>query len=116
MLGMASCAMVLTGCDDDIDEWKVSELSSPSIELAASDNVVITMDNMTKVVLNINYEVGDVGIDWENAAAIPFEYTPGKVEFQVTQMPSVEIEYTGGPIYVTARSDPDYQPTLDARG
>lgn len=57
MLGMASCAMVLTGCDDDIDEWKVSELSSPSIELAASDNVVITMDNMTKVVLNINYEV-----------------------------------------------------------
>ncbi|MGN0578287.1 MAG: DUF6470 family protein [Ruminiclostridium sp.] len=69
-----------------------------------------------KGVLNINYEVGDVGIDWENAAAIPFEYTPGKVEFQVTQMPSVEIEYTGGPIYVPARSDPDYQPTLDARG
>ncbi len=67
-------------------------------------------------VLNINYDAGDVNIDWENAAAIPYEFTPGKVEFSIAQMPSVEIEYTGGPIYVPASSDPDYEPALDTRG
>jgi len=73
----------------------------------------ITFD---KGVLNINYDVGDVSIDWENAAAMPYEFTPGKVEFTVAQMPSVEIEYTGGPIYVPASSDPNYEPALDTRG
>lgn len=73
----------------------------------------ITFD---KGVLNINYDVGDVNIDWENAAAMPYEFTPGKVEFTIAQMPSVEIEYTGGPIYVPASSDPNYEPALDTRG
>lgn len=73
----------------------------------------ITFD---KGVLNINYDVGDVNIDWENAAAMPYEFTPGKVEFSIAQMPSVEIEYTGGPIYVPASSDPNYEPVFDARG
>ena len=73
----------------------------------------ITFD---KGVLNINYDVGDVSIDWENAAAMPYEFTPGKVEFSIAQMPSVEIEYTGGPIYVPASSDPNYEPALDTRG
>ncbi len=73
----------------------------------------ITFD---KGVLNINYEAGDVNIDWENAATIPYEFTPGKVEFSIAQMPSVEIEYTGGPIYVPASSDPNYEPALDTRG
>ena len=73
----------------------------------------ITFD---KGVLNINVEASDVNIDWENAAAMPYEFTPGKVEFSVAQMPSVEIEYTGGPIYVPASSDPNYEPVLDTRG
>ncbi len=73
----------------------------------------ITFDEGT---LNINYEVGDVNIDWENVMAMPFEFTPGKVEFTVSQLPSVEIEYLGGPIYVPKSSDPNYQPTLDTRG
>lgn len=73
----------------------------------------ITFD---KGVLNINYDVGDVNIDWENAAAMPYEFTPGKVEFSIAQMPSVEIEYMGGPIYVPASADPNYEPALDTRG
>lgn len=73
----------------------------------------ITFD---KGVLNINYDAGDVNIDWENAAAMPYEFTPGKVEFSISQMPSVEIEYTGGPIYVPASADPNYEPALDTRG
>lgn len=73
----------------------------------------ITFD---KGVLNINVEAADVDIDWENLEAIPYEFTPGKVEFSIAQMPSVEIEYTGGPIYVPASSAPDYKPALDTRG
>lgn len=73
----------------------------------------ITFD---KGVLNINVEASDVEIDWENAMAMPFEFTPGRVEFSIAQMPSVEIEYTGGPIYVPASSDPNYEPVLDTKG
>ena len=69
-----------------------------------------------KGVLNINYDMGEVGIDWENASVVPFEFTPGRVSFEVTQMPSVTIEYMGDPIYVPPQSDPNYTPSLDTRG
>lgn len=67
-------------------------------------------------VLNINYDAGDVNIDWDNAQIEPFEFIPGKVEFEITQMPSVQIEYLGDPIYVPPQSDPNYVPTIDVRG
>ncbi len=69
-----------------------------------------------KGVLNINYEVGDVNIDWENAQMMPFEFTPGRVEISIAQMPSIEIEYIGGPIYFPASAAPDHEPALDIRG
>ena len=67
-------------------------------------------------VLNINYDAGDVNIDWENTQATPFEFIPGKVEFNVTQLPKVEIEYLGDPIYVPPQSDPNYVPKVDVHG
>ena len=67
-------------------------------------------------VLNINYDAGDVNIDWDNAGVVPLEFIPGKVEFEITQMPSVQIEYLGDPIYVPPQSDPNYVPTIDVRG
>ena len=67
-------------------------------------------------VLNINYDAGDVNIDWENAGVVPLEFIPGKVEFNVTQMPRVEIEYLGDPIYVPPQSDPNYVPKIDVHG
>jgi len=67
-------------------------------------------------VLNINYDAGDVNIDWDNAQIEPFEFIPGKVEFEITQMPSVQIEYLGDPIYVPPQSDPNYVPAIDVRG
>ncbi len=67
-------------------------------------------------VLNINYEVGDTEIDWQNAQMMPFEFTPGRVEISIAQMPRVEIEYVGSPIYVPPSAAPDYEPTLDTRG
>ncbi len=67
-------------------------------------------------VLNINYDAGDVNIDWENAGVVPLEFIPGKVEFNITQMPKVEIEYLGDPIYVPPQSDPNYVPKIDVHG
>lgn len=67
-------------------------------------------------VLNINYDAGEVNIDWENADITPLEFTPGRVEINVTQMPSVSIEYLGDPIYVPPQADPNYQPALDIHG
>lgn len=67
-------------------------------------------------VLNINFDAGDVNIDWENAGVVPLEFIPGKVEFNVTQMPRVEIEYLGDPIYVPPQSDPNYVPKIDVHG
>lgn len=67
-------------------------------------------------VLNINYDAGDMNIDWENTQMTPFEFIPGKVEFNVTQMPKVEIEYLGDPIYVPPQSDPNYVPKVDVHG
>ncbi|MCL2077454.1 MAG: DUF6470 family protein [Oscillospiraceae bacterium] len=61
--------------------------------------------------LNINYEMRDVNIDWENLRAVPLEFIPGRVEFNVTQMPQVVIEYTGRPIYVPPSADPYYDVT-----
>ena len=67
-------------------------------------------------VLNINYDAGDVNIDWDNAGIVPLEFIPGKVEFNITQMPRVEIEYLGDPIYVPPQSDPNYVPKIDVHG
>ncbi|MBP3854334.1 MAG: hypothetical protein IK990_01800 [Ruminiclostridium sp.] len=67
-------------------------------------------------VLNINYDAGEVNIDWDNAGVVPLEFIPGKVEFNVTQMPRVEIEYLGDPIYVPPQSDPNYVPKIDVHG
>ncbi|MBQ9483525.1 MAG: hypothetical protein IJU82_04970 [Ruminiclostridium sp.] len=67
-------------------------------------------------VLNINYDAGDVNIDWDNAGIVPLEFIPGKVEFNITQLPKVEIEYLGDPIYVPPQSDPNYVPKIDVHG
>ena len=39
-----------------------------------------------------------------------FEFTPGDIEFTVSQRPEVVITYIGGPIYVPPSSDPNYEP------
>jgi len=58
-----------------------------------------------KGVININYEMADMNIDWDNLKTVPLEFIPGRVEFNITQMPKVIIEYTGGPIIVGGTYD-----------
>lgn len=92
---------------------KAGQTIQTIMDFLPKEGADVTFDNG---VLNINYDAGDVNIDWENAGVVPFEFTPGKVEFEITQMPSVQIEYTGDPIYVPPQSDPNYVPQIDTRG
>ena len=59
--------------------------------------------------MHIRYEMDKLNFDWKfNQGG--FEFTPGDIEFTVTQRPDVVIKYLGGPIYVPPSSDPNYEP------
>ena len=58
--------------------------------------------------LNIRYDMEKLAIDW-NIGGGSFEFTPGDIEFTVTQRPDVVIKYLGGPIYVPPSADPNYE-------
>ena len=59
--------------------------------------------------MNIRYEMDKLAIDWKMNDG-SFEFTPGDIEFTITQRPDVVIKYIGGPIYVPPSSDPNYEP------
>ncbi|MDE7221111.1 MAG: hypothetical protein K2O45_16075 [Oscillospiraceae bacterium] len=63
--------------------------------------------------MNIRYEMDKLNFDWKIGGG-SFEFTPGDIEFTVTQRPEVLIKYVGGPIYVPPSSDPNYEP-VDVR-
>lgn len=42
-----------------------------------------------------------------------FEFIPGSIEFIIEQMPKLDIEYLGDPIYFPRSADPNYEPPLD---
>ena len=37
------------------------------------------------------------------------EFVPGRFKMEITQFPEVNIEYTGGFMYVPASADPEYE-------
>lgn len=59
--------------------------------------------------LNINYEMDESVVDWEYLEATRMVFNPGKVEINVTQHPTVVIEYVGEPIYFPPSADPNYE-------
>ena len=59
--------------------------------------------------MHIRYEMDKLNFDWKMGEG-SFEFTPGDIEFTVTQRPDVVIKYVGGPIYVPPSSDPNYEP------
>jgi len=63
-----------------------------------------------KGVLNINYQVDNVNIDWEHLEASRLIFNPGSVEIAVAEHGKVEIEYVGEPIYVPPSANPNYVP------
>ena len=64
--------------------------------------------------MNIRYEMDKLNFDWR-VNRPQFEFTPGDIEFTVTQRPEVVIKYIGGPIYVPPSADPNYEP-VDVKG
>ncbi len=79
------------------------------MEFLPKSGADITFDGGT---LNIDYQVGSQDFDWDIAQSVPMEFVPGSVEFIIRDRPRVEIEYIGGPIYVPASADPDYEPPV----
>ncbi|MCI8304468.1 MAG: hypothetical protein HFF52_07560 [Lawsonibacter sp.] len=63
--------------------------------------------------INIRYEMDKMAMDWKLDKG-SFEFTPGDIEFTITQRPDVVIKYIGGPLYVPPSADPNYEP-LDVR-
>lgn len=63
--------------------------------------------------LNINYEVDDLDLEWENLKKTPMKFIPGRIDVVVKSLPKVEIKYVGGPIYVPPSADPDYEPMFE---
>lgn len=63
--------------------------------------------------LSINYQMsGNQNIDIASETT-EFEFIPGSIEFIVTQMPELDIEYVGDPIYFPRSANPNYEPPLD---
>ena len=58
--------------------------------------------------MQIRFEMDKLNFDWRMNQP-SFEFTPGDIQFSVTQMPDVQIKYVGGPLYVPPSSDPNYE-------
>ena len=58
--------------------------------------------------MSIRYEMDRRNFDWKFGQS-EFEFTPGDIEFTVTQRPEVVIKYIGGPLYVPPSADPNYE-------
>lgn len=65
-------------------------------------------------VLSVNYRMTGAESVAELASSYPeFEFIPGSIEFIISQMPELDIEYLGDPIYFPRSADPNYEPIVD---
>lgn len=107
------------GSSEAASTTTVSRGSSQSIEailskLPKSKESSISYNDGT---LSINYSMidndssSDIGSisDLKNG----FEFIPGNIEFIVSQMPDLEIEYLGDPLYFPRSADPNYKGEVD---
>ena len=92
-----------------------AQKASRSIEsvlqsLPKSRNSAVSYSDGT---LSINYQISNAS-DVAAPSDIPeFEFIPGSIEFIIKQMPKLDIEYLGDPIYFPRSADPNYEPPLD---
>ena len=66
--------------------------------------------------LSINYSMSSAeksGSEELADLSSGFEFIPGSIEFVVSQMPDLEIEYLGEPIYFPRSADPNYKGEVD---
>lgn len=102
------------------DASNVADGKTNASEIAKNDNTADALKNLDMVTafipedgpdiswkdgkLSINYTADKLNIDFDIRKQ-KFKFTPGSVEFIVNQLPRVEIEYTGEPIYFPARDE-----------
>lgn len=100
---------------------KPSSVEAALKSLPKSRNKAVSYNNGT---LSINYQMSLPSSAETTAAAASsdpveaiqfteFEFVPGSIEFVITQMPELDIEYLGDPIYFPRSADPNYEPPLD---
>lgn len=58
-----------------------------------------------------DYETARLAFEWKQGQT-QGNYTPGSVKFNVTQYPSIEFKYLGGPVYVPKSADPNYEKAI----
>ncbi len=83
---------------------KLNKQVETALEFLPKDGPDISWDGGK---LSIHYQMDELNMDWDTTGLTNFEFIPGKIEFDVKQMPKVEIEYLGGPIYVPPSADPE---------
>lgn len=107
------------GSSDTSGTTTVSRSSSQSIEailnrLPRSKESSISYNDGT---LSINYSMIDSGSSSDSDSISDlkngFEFVPGDIEFIVSQMPELEIEYLGDPLYFPRSADPNYKGEVD---
>ncbi|MCM1024107.1 MAG: DUF6470 family protein [Prevotella sp.] len=66
-------------------------------------------------VLSVNYQMtgGSESVAELVSEHPEFEFIPGSIEFIISQMPELDIEYLGDPIYFPRSADPNYEPVVD---
>lgn len=85
---------------------KISKSIETVLDFLPKEGPKITWDGGK---LSIEYQMDKLDMNWDTNTDMQFEFVPGKIEFSVKQLPSVDIEYIGGPIYVPPSADPEYR-------
>ncbi|MCH5192565.1 MAG: hypothetical protein J1F11_01285 [Oscillospiraceae bacterium] len=80
--------------------------------LPKNKNSAVSYSNGT---LSINYQMRNLESVAYNSERPEFEFIPGSIEFIIEQMPGLDIEYLGDPIYFPRSADPNYEPPLDVK-
>ena len=101
------------GANNEFNAQKASRsIESVLQSLPSGKNNAVSYSDGT---LSINYQMSsDQPVDLPMKMT-EFEFVPGSIEFIVTQMPELDIEYLGDPIYFPRSADPNYEPPLDVK-
>lgn len=58
--------------------------------------------------ISMNFTMDELDFDW-NVERPQINFIPGSIEFIINELPRVEINYTGTPIFVPPSSNPNYK-------
>ena len=58
--------------------------------------------------LEMSYEAGNQDFEWR-INNNELSYIPGSVKIKISEYPSIEVKYLGGPMYVPPSADPNYK-------